>query len=128
MDTTRRQFIGGVAAGSIAGFPAIVRGRNLNSRLAHACIGTGGKGESDWKNFITHPKVDIVAACDVDTSRMASIREAVPGIRAYQDWRELFEKEGAGIDSVNAKISHLHETSVRSISIRFRIPVFLMIR
>ena len=29
------------------GFPALVRGRNLNSRLQHACIGTGGKGQDD---------------------------------------------------------------------------------
>ena len=72
MKTTRRQFIGGAAAVGI-GFPALVRGQNLNSRLAHACIGTGGKGESDWQNFIKHPKVDIVAGCDVDTARMAGL-------------------------------------------------------
>ena len=66
MKTTRRTFLGGAAAlGSALGFPALVRGQNLNSRLAHACIGTGGKGYSDWQNFIKHPKVDIVAGCDV---------------------------------------------------------------
>ncbi len=118
MDTEikRRDFIGIGAAFAAAGCrswrdgaPAIVRGRNLNSRLAHACIGTGGKGEGDWKNFITHPKTDIVAACDVDTARMASIREALPGIRIYQDWRELLEKEGDRIDSVNVSTpDHMH--------------------
>ena len=107
---TRRNFIGGAAAlGSALGFPALVRGQNLNSRLAHACIGTGGKGEGDWKNFITHPKVDIVAGCDVDTARMANLKNAVPGLRAYQDWRELFEKEGDKIDSVNVSTpDHTH--------------------
>jgi hypothetical protein len=110
MKTSRRRFIGGAAAiGGVIGFPSIVRGRNLNSRLAHACIGTHGKGLSDWKNFITHPKTDIVAACDVDTAHMESIKKAVPGIRAYQDWRELFEKEGDRIDSVNVSIpDHMH--------------------
>ena len=78
MKTTRRQFIGGAAAVGI-GFPALVRGQNLNSRLAHACIGTGGKGDSDWRNFIKHPKVDIVAGCDVDVARMASLKKAAPG-------------------------------------------------
>ena len=110
MKTSRRNFIGGAAAlGSAIGFPALVRGQNLNSRLAHACIGTGGKGESDWQNFIKHPKVDIVAGCDVDTARMAGLKKAVPGLRAYQDWRELFEKEGDKIDSVNVSTpDHMH--------------------
>jgi len=106
----RRDFIGAsVAAGAMFGFPAIVRGRNLNSRLCHACIGTGGKGESDWRNFMTHEKIDICAACDVDTARMDSIRKQFPSIRAYQDWRELFEKEGDRIDSVNVSTpDHMH--------------------
>ena len=110
MKTSRRNFIGGAAAlGSAFGFPSIVRGQNLNSRLAHACIGTGGKGESDWQNFIKHPKVDIVAGCDVDTARMAGLKKAVPSLRAYQDWRELFEKEGDKIDSVNVSTpDHMH--------------------
>ena len=110
MKTSRRQFIGGAAAaGALVGFPSVVRGQNLNSRLAHACIGTGGKGESDWQNFIKHPKVDIVAGCDVDTARMAGLKKAVPGLRAYQDWRELFEKEGDKIDSVNVSTpDHMH--------------------
>ena len=108
MKSSRRQFIGGAAAAGI-GFPALVRGQNLNSRLAHACIGTGGKGQDDWKNFITHPKTDIVAGCDVDVARMADLKKAVPGLRAYQDWRELFEKEGDKIDSVNVSTpDHMH--------------------
>ena len=112
----RRGFIGLGTAFALAGCrsrlegaPAIVRGQNLNSRLAHACIGTGGKGQSDWMNFMTHPKVDLVVACDVDTARMAAIREAVPGIRLYQDWRELLEKESGRIDSVNVSTpDHMH--------------------
>jgi len=109
MTTSRRRFIGGAAAGTFIGFPALVRGRNLNSRLQHACIGTYGKGMDDWKNFITHPKVDIVAGCDVDLGNTAAIKKAVPGIRIYQDWRELLEKEGDRIDSVNVSTpDHMH--------------------
>ena len=108
--TSRRAFLAGAAASvGACGFPALVRGQNLNSRLQHACIGTGGKGQDDWKNFITHPKVDIVAGCDVDTARLAPLKQAVPGLRAYQDWRELLEKEGGRIDSVNVSTpDHMH--------------------
>lgn len=108
--TTRREFIAtSVAAGATFGFPYIVRGRNLNSRLCHACIGTGGKGHDDWNLFKSHEKIDICVACDVDTAQMNAIRAEFPGIRAYQDWRELFEKEGDRIDSVNVSIpDHMH--------------------
>ena len=43
---TRREFTGeaiGLAAGTL-GFPAIVRGRNLNEKLNIAMIGVGGRG------------------------------------------------------------------------------------
>ena len=47
---TRRSFIGktgiGLTSALFAG-PAILRGQNLNSRIHLACIGVGGKGESD---------------------------------------------------------------------------------
>ena len=40
---------------------------------------------------------------------MAGLKSAVPGLRTYQDWRELFEKEGDKIDSVNVSTpDHLH--------------------
>ena len=95
----RRDFLGAsVALGAVISFPSIVRGRNLNSRLCHACIGTGGKGRDDWKRLMSHDKIDICVACDVDMARMDEIKTQFPGIRSYQDWRELFEKEG---DSVN---------------------------
>ena len=110
MKVSRRKFIGGTAAaGTLIGFPSIVRGQNLNSRLAHACIGTDGKGRGDWQNIITHQKTDIVAGCDVDLGHTAAIKKAVPGIRIYQDWRELLEKEGDRIDSVNVSTpDHMH--------------------
>src|SRR5437588_870487 len=41
-----------------------------NSRLSHACIGVGGMGWGDLQNFLQHPKVDIVALCDVDAENL----------------------------------------------------------
>ncbi len=112
MKVTRRNFVG-LASASALGFPSLVRGQNLNSRLQHACIGTGGKGRDDWNRFITHPKTQIVAGCDVDTAQMKALQAAAPGLRAYQDWRELFEKEGDEIDSVSVSTpDHMHTTMV----------------
>ena len=106
----RRDFIGYATAASAAlGFPAIVRGQNLNSRLQHACIGTSGKGQDDWKRLMSHAKIDIVAGCDVDTSHMAAFKKQFPEARLYQDWRELLEKEGGKVDSVNVSVpDHMH--------------------
>lgn len=107
MSISRRNFIGVTAAA--IGFPAIVRGQNLNSRLQHACIGTSGKGQDDWKRLMTHEKIDIVAGCDVDTSHMLLFKKEIPGARLYQDWRELLEKESPKIDSVNISVpDHMH--------------------
>ena len=48
---TRRGFIrAGAAAAAltpVVGFPAVVKRRNANELLSHACIGTGGKGQDD---------------------------------------------------------------------------------
>ena len=50
---TRRGFIrAGAAAAAltpVVGFPAVVKRRNANELLSHACIGTGGKGQDGWK-------------------------------------------------------------------------------
>jgi len=106
----RRDFIGySLAAGGALGFPSIVRGQNLNSKLHHACIGAHGKGMDDWKSFMSHAKIDICAACDVDLGHLRPIQQQFPGIRVYQDWRELLEKEGDNIDSVNVSTpDHMH--------------------
>ena len=68
----RRQFLqraGLGTGGLLLGFPAIVRGQNLNSRINVACIGVGGKGDSDV-NDAAKCGGNIVALCDVD-SRIA---------------------------------------------------------
>ena len=66
-------------------------------------------GWSDLQNFLQHPKVQIVALCDVDAKNLDKAAKAVPGARTYTDWRELLLKEGDRIDSVNAAVpDHTH--------------------
>ena len=51
MKTRRRGFIGGLAATAglmpFAGFPAVVKLRNPNSLLSHACVGTANMARED---------------------------------------------------------------------------------
>ena len=47
--------------------------------------------------------------CDVDANHLDKAAKAVPGARLYSDWRELLEKEGDKIDSVNVAVpDHMH--------------------
>src|SRR5688572_10879562 len=64
----RRQFLRHSAAAGTAvlGFPAILRSAAPNSTLQVASIGVGGMGAATMKSVATHPKVKIVALCDVD--------------------------------------------------------------
>jgi predicted dehydrogenase len=114
---SRRYFLRSAAAACLAApfFAACrepsprVRLAAANSKLNHACVGVGGMGWNDLQNFLQHPRVEIVALCDVDADRLAQAAKAVPRARCYVDWRELLVKEGARIDSLNVAVpDHMH--------------------
>jgi len=120
---SRRQFLRTAAwAGAISPFfiscSTEQAGRkpvSANGKLNHACIGVGGMGWNDLQNFLQHPKVQIVALCDVDANNLDKAAKAVPGARTYADWRELLQKEGDRIDSVNVAVpDHTHFSAAYS--------------
>ncbi len=113
---SRRQFLRTTAAAAAAPFflarvsalgaPRII---SPNSRLNHACIGVWGMGAVDLQRFLAHKRVEIVALCDVDTNTLDKAAKTVPGARLYTDWRELLDKEGSRVDSVNVAVpDHTH--------------------
>ncbi|OFY41034.1 MAG: oxidoreductase [Bacteroidetes bacterium RBG_13_44_24] len=109
---SRRKFIQTTATAAI-GVPLIIscaRTRPAPSnKLSHACIGVGGMGWSDLHKFKEHPNVQIVAICDVDADNLKKASEILPDAHTYTDWRELFDKEGDKIDSVNVTVpDHNH--------------------
>jgi predicted dehydrogenase len=106
---SRRKFIQSTATG-LAAAPFILHGcKPDDGILQHACIGVGGMGLHDLKQFLSHPRVEIVAMCDVDTQRLQQAAELVPEARTYTDWRELLDKERRNIESVNVAVpDHSH--------------------
>ena len=107
----RRSFLKSAAAAGLMAGPLLplARAASPNGRIQHASIGVGGMGGSDINQFGSHPNVEITAICDVDTRRMAGAAKKYPNARRYQDWRELLEKEGDKIDSVNVTVpDHMH--------------------
>lgn len=108
MKTTRRRFLQ-TSATLIAAAPAIVRGRNLNSKLQLASIGTDGKGYSDTAKMEDHERAFHVALCDVDLARTANALKLQPEALVFQDYREMFEKLGDQIDAVSVSTpDHMH--------------------
>lgn len=106
---TRRKFIQTTAVAAV-GAHFFFSSCSEKETLNHACIGVGGMmGQGDLKNFLSHPRVRIVAICDVDESMLEKASELVPEARRYTDWREMLEKEGDTIHSVNVTVpDHNH--------------------
>lgn len=97
---------------SVVGAPFIssrLMAQSPSNTVRHACFGTGGMAWADLTQIANCKNVEIVAVCDVDLNRTLEARKKFPNARIYQDWRELLDKEGKNIDSVNVSTpDHMH--------------------
>jgi predicted dehydrogenase len=107
---SRRKFLRttGLGAGAVLGFPAIVRGRNLNERPRIAAIGVGGKGSSDVDN-VAKCGCDFVGLCDVDLNTLGRKAAKHPKAKKYQDFRKMLDEMDDQIDAVTISApDHIH--------------------
>jgi predicted dehydrogenase len=107
----RRQFLRQTAAAGLGalGFPAILRSASPNSLLQVASIGVGGMGGATMKSVATHPKVKIVALCDVDKRYLDQAAKTYPEASRHQDWRELLAEHADRFDAVTIGTpDHMH--------------------
>jgi predicted dehydrogenase len=102
MTTNRRSFLFGA---SVAGFGVFVQGKRSlawgvapNETLNIACIGVGGKGESDMRHAARVGR--IVAVCDIDQERLDKAAARQPESKKYNDFRELLHELDTKIDAV----------------------------
>ncbi|MCY3021767.1 MAG: Gfo/Idh/MocA family oxidoreductase [Planctomycetota bacterium] len=106
---SRRNFLRTAAAVGVTA--AVYRNAyGANEKLCHACIGVGGMmGGHDVGAFASHPKLQLVAICDVDKNHLGGAAKNAKDARQYTDWRELLAKEGDKVDSVNVTVpDHSH--------------------
>jgi len=76
--------------------------------IAHASFGGGGMAWSDIDSLARTSGFQLVAVADVDKSRFEAVQKRFPGVRLYQDWRELLDKE-KNLDSANVSTpDHMH--------------------
>src|SRR3989441_9173081 len=90
---TRRQFLSRttLAAGAVTlSFPYVGRVLGANDRINVACIGVGGKGDSD-SSAASGCGGNIVAICDVDQNTLdkkaKQFAEKFPNLKQYRDYR-----------------------------------------
>lgn len=112
--TNRRDFLKtGAALG--AGFliaSRSSRGEDIpatgpNEQLNFACVGVGGKGDSDSNHVAKHG--NIAAIVDISDKTLAKKAEKYPNAQKFNDYREMFAKMGDKIDAVTVSIpDHNH--------------------
>jgi len=99
---TRRDFLRrtSLAAGTAAlTFPYVGRVLGANDRINVACIGVGGKGDSD-STGAAECGGSIVAICDVDKNALDKKGQQFPKAKRFQDYRKLLDEMGKDIDAV----------------------------
>ncbi|MHC5537436.1 Gfo/Idh/MocA family protein, partial [Singulisphaera rosea] len=113
---TRRKFlvqgaVAGAAGSALLGQnPAAAqepKADSPNGKVRFACIGVGGKGDSDTREAGRHG--EIVALCDVDEERLDKMGERFPKAKKYFDYRKMLEDLGEKIDAVTVSTpDHSH--------------------
>ena len=98
----RRQFLSrttfAVGTATLA-FPYVGRVLGANDRVNIACIGVGGKGDSDSSDAAKCGG-NIVAICDVDQNTLDKKAKQFPNAKKYNDYRKLLEEMDKEIDAV----------------------------
>jgi len=84
---------------AIFSFPFVGKVLGANDRVNIACIGVGGKGESD-SSEAARCGGNIVAMCDVDNTALDKKAKQFPQAKRFQDYRKLFDRMGNDIDAV----------------------------
>ncbi|MGC8744247.1 MAG: Gfo/Idh/MocA family protein [Verrucomicrobiia bacterium] len=106
----RRNFIrySTLASAGIIAAPFIVHGQNLNEKIRVACIGVGGKGDSDCDDS-ARCGGEIVAICDVDENTLNRKAQKYPNAKKYRDFRKMLEEMDKQIDAVTVSTpDHVH--------------------
>ncbi len=99
---SRREFLSQMTVGGAAALAAPRFGWALSdTRLRVLSIGVVGTiGEADRKTIASHPLVDMVGLCDIDSNALAQAAKDHPKAFTAADYREVFDKHGDKFDAV----------------------------
>ncbi len=83
-------------------------------KLRFAGIGCRNMGWKDISTIGSHPAVEMVAFCDVDSRHFDRVGKEWPGRPHFSDFREMFDRLEGKIDAVNVTIpDHSHAFAVQ---------------
>ena len=80
--------------------PESSRPKCPGGRVRTAHVGVGGMGKADLKAIASHPLVDVVALCDVDSKNLAAASKQYPNAKTYIDYRIMLKEMENDIDAV----------------------------
>ena len=109
--TSRRSFLKGLTVTTAGGIilPNILLAQDgvpASKKLGIACIGVGGKGESDMTAAAKDN--EVVAICDVDAKNLEKAAQKYPNAKQFRDFRKMLD-EVKEIDAVTVSTSdHAH--------------------
>jgi predicted dehydrogenase len=125
---SRRDFIGrtALAVGAFSIVPRHVLGGNgytpPSDKLNIACVGAGGKGQSDIMAVSTE---NLVAFCDVDEERASETYMAFPKVKRYRDFRKMLDENHKQIDAVTVSTPDHNHAVIAMTAIRMKKHVFV---
>jgi predicted dehydrogenase len=110
----RREFFKHTAAAGagtylVGGASASARSlrQSPNEKIRFACIGVGGKGDSDTND--AGRRGEIVALCDIDSEVLDKMGKKYPKAKKFFDYRKMLEEMGDKIDAVTVSTpDHTH--------------------
>jgi predicted dehydrogenase len=112
---SRRSFLKAAASGITAPyFIPNLRAAPPSETVRHASFGASGMAGADLGAIASHPNVRLVCVADVDENHSAALLKSRndpkdPNLKSYVDYRELLDKEGKNLDSVNVSTpDHMH--------------------
>ncbi len=113
--TSRREFLGAAAVGAAgcAGINLFAGGATAapgpNETINVGVIGCGARARQLIPSFTKDPGTRVVAVCDVNSRRLASLRRSLGGekVRAYHDYRKLLADKDVNV-AIVATQAHWH--------------------
>ncbi len=112
-ESSRRDFLRSAAFSGIAiwvGKDARANPRSPIEQVNFACIGVGGKGDSDTADAARLG--NVVAICDVDENTLNRAAAKYPNAKKFTDFRKMLDSVGKEIDAVTVSTpDHTHATA-----------------
>jgi len=93
-----KQSLGGSAALVASGWLPARRVLGANDRIHFGLIGGGDRGQQIFHAALRCDNVEAVAVADVYTRRLDEVKQIVPGIKTYGDFRQLLDDKS--VDAV----------------------------